>query len=60
MGLNQYDEIVALGGREYVEMVRLVFPAAKCKIPFESLPLGKLMKAIRIALVKSNPYPDIK
>jgi len=54
MCLLDFDVIVVLGGRHYVERCLAVFPRGKVKIPFRGLPLGKMMKAIKESIVKNS------
>ena len=56
MGLNEYDKIVVLGGKEYINVVTKVFPASKLIAPFKGLPLGKMMQAIKKAISVGNKF----
>lgn len=57
MGLNEYDKIVVLGGKEYINVVTKVFPASKLIAPFKGLPLGKMMQAVKKAISKGELFP---
>jgi len=47
-GLKKYDIVIALGGKNYIEIVKQVFMgSAKVIAPAEGLPLGKAMKLIK-------------
>ena len=52
MKLGSYDEIVVLGGKEYLEATNKAFEGTNAKIvaPFEGLQIGKRMRAINEAL----------
>ncbi len=51
-GLDSYNEIVVLGGKEYLEAVRGAFERTECEVvsPFEGLGIGKRLKALNEAL----------
>lgn len=55
-GLNNYDEITVLGGRDYVETVRGVFSNTKPKIeaPFVGHRIGEQMGMIKKLLRKES------
>ena len=50
--LHQYDEVIVLGGKEYLEAVNKAFQNTDCQIssPFEGLPIGKRMSEINKVL----------
>lgn len=54
-GLDKYEEIIVLGGKEYADKVRTVFSAKNCSVraPVEGLQIGKIMKKVNAA-VKSG------
>ena len=58
MGLDRYDKIVVLGGREYVNAVTKAFEEYNVKIeaPLKDLPLGKAMKKVKEALSTGKPF----
>ena len=47
MGLGDYDEVVVIGGKEYVEVCKRVFPPERVRAPFSGLPLGKMISEIK-------------
>lgn len=58
MGLNRYDKIVVLGGKEYVNAVTKAFEEynVKVKAPLKDLPLGKAMKKVKEAVNTGKPF----
>jgi len=50
MKLHQYDEIIVIGGKHYIEICKQIFPPNKLKTPFAGLPLGKMMQKIKQAI----------
>jgi len=56
MGLDEYDKIVVLGGKDYIDVVAKVFPASKLIASFKGLPLGKMMQTIKKAIITGEPY----
>lgn len=59
LGLDQFDTVVGLGGKEYRAAIMASFPdKAKIKFPFEGLPLGRMMSAISLAIEQNNPFPN--
>jgi len=58
MGLDKYDKIVVLGGKEYVNAVTKAFEEYNVKIeaPLKDLPLGKAMKKVKEALSTGKPF----
>ena len=58
MGLDKYDKIVVLGGKEYVNAVTKAFEKYNVKIeaPLKDLPLGKAMKKVKEALSTGKPF----
>ena len=51
-GLDSYDEIVVLGGKEYLEAVRRAFEGTRCVVeaPFEGMRIGERMRGLGEAL----------
>jgi hypothetical protein len=59
-GLEKYHVVIALGGKNYVEIVKEVFMSgAKVFAPVEGLPIGKAMKLIR-SLMKLDKAQMLK
>ena len=58
MGLNKYDKIVVLGGKEYVNAVVKAFEGYNVKIeaPLKDLPLGKAVRKVKEALSTGKPF----
>ena len=55
-GLNGYDKIVVLGGRDYVDAVRRAFPSMNVRAVFEDVGgIGKQMHAVREAIFRGEP-----
>jgi hypothetical protein len=54
LGLDHYDEIIGLGGKEYLAALSGAFAGtgASLKFPFEGLPIGKMLQATKKALVE--------
>lgn len=47
-GLENYDVVIALGGKDYTEIVKEVFRrCGKVVTPTEGLPIGKAMKLVK-------------
>jgi len=53
-GLEKYNEIIVLGGKEYLEAVELSFDGLKIRItaPFKGLPIGKRMALLKTLIGK--------
>lgn len=45
--LRRFTPILALGGKEYRRILAAVFSSAEVCFPFASLPIGKMMQAVR-------------
>lgn len=48
--LSKYDEVIVLGGIDYISKVKKIFGGANIQAPFKGLPLGKMMSKINEAL----------
>ena len=58
IGLYNYDKIVVLGDKEYVNAVIKAFEGynVKIKAPLIGLPLGKAMKRVKEAPSTGKPF----
>jgi hypothetical protein len=56
--LDGFDTVIALGGRDYAEVVRRAFSGfdVKIKAPVAGLPLGRAMGAVRKAIDEGRPF----
>lgn len=52
-GLDGYAEVIGLGGEEYRAAVRVAFglTGARLSFPFAGLPLGRMIQAVRAAVL---------
>lgn len=55
-GLDKYEEIIVLGGKEYADKVRMAFSATNCSVraPVEGLQIGKIMKKVNDAIMSAK------
>ena len=58
-GLDRYETVVSLGGKEYSERTATAFSATSSKIicPFAGLIQGKMMQATKNAIFAGQPFP---
>lgn len=58
LGLDRFDVVVGLGGRRYREIISEAFRshAVRLCFPFAGLALGKMVRATRLAIERSDPY----
>lgn len=55
-GLDEYDEIVVLAGREYVEAIKKAYPGMKVRAVFQGGGgIGKQMSVVREAMKRGEP-----
>ena len=56
LGLLEFDQVIALGGKEYRSVVEEAFAgsAAKLMFPFSGLTVGKAMRAVKQSLDQSD------
>jgi hypothetical protein len=54
MGLNRYEAVVGLGGKEYRDAVAAAFAGTRSKVtfPFAGPPMGPAMRAIKAATAR--------
>jgi len=54
--LDEYEEIIVLGGKEYANKVRMAFAGTNCLVrtPLEGLSIGKIMKKVKDAVTSGN------
>jgi hypothetical protein len=57
--LDDFDTVVALGGKDYRSIVEAAFlpTGATVTAPFAGLPIGKYMQAVKRATVSGQPFP---
>lgn len=57
LGLDKFDTVVGLGGKEYrAAIIASFLDRGKLKFPFEGLPLGRMMSSISLAIQQNNPF----
>jgi hypothetical protein len=61
-GLELFPIVIGLGGKEYRLAIADAFQGLSVELnfPFAGLPIGKAMRATKIAIVESLPQPTIR
>jgi hypothetical protein len=60
-GLDAFEQVVGLGGKEYREAILASFPSKeKLRFPFGGFDIFKTNRGITLALRTNNPFPDTK
>lgn len=56
--LDRYKIVIGLGGKDYRDRVETAFTETEVKprFPFENLPIGKAMQALKRAVERNDPF----
>lgn len=57
-GLDKFNDVIGLGGKEYRQAIMAAFHGTSVKLhfPFAGLAIGKAMQAIKQAIAANDPY----
>jgi hypothetical protein len=60
--LDGYKIVIGLGGKDYRDRVETAFAEVpvKPRFPFENLPIGKAMQAVKRAVERNDPFAGRK
>jgi hypothetical protein len=56
-GLDRFDRVIGLGGKEYRAIVQTVFARVSVEFPFAKLPIGRYMQAVKRATTGTHTQP---
>jgi hypothetical protein len=59
-GLDRFDDVIGLGGRDYRAVIEHAFAASRATLhfPFSGMTLGKSLQAAKQAIANDRPLPS--